>query len=201
MIVTLYDVPPSGHCHRVRLAASLMGVDLTIIPVMEMAGQRQGAEYLAINPLGQVPAIRDGDFVLNDSIAIIRYLAQKYAPEAGWIPTDLETQARMDEWLAIAAGSLFRGPNSARLVKLFGLNLDYETAVAQSEKLFKVMEKHLDGRDWLVGHRATLADIANYSYMAAAHEGELDLGPYPNINAWMERVRTLDGFVEMHLQA
>lgn len=201
MTVTLYDVPPSGHCHRVRLAASLMGVDLTIIPVMEMEGQRQGAEYLAINPLGQVPAIRDGDFVLNDSIAIIRYLAQKYAPEAGWIPSDIETQARMDEWLAIAAGSLFRGPNSARLVKLFGLNLDYETAVAQSEKLFKMMEKHLDGRDWLVGHRATLADIANYSYMAAAHEGELDLSPYPNINAWMERVRTLDGFVEMHLQA
>ena len=200
MTVTLYDVPPSGHCHRVRLAAGLMGVDLTFVPVMEMEGQRTGAEYLAINPLGQVPAIKDGDFVLNDSIAIIRYLAAKYAPDAGWLTNDPQKQARIDEWLAIAAGSVFRGPNSARLVKLFGAELDYDLAVAQSEKLFRVMNDHLEGRDWLVGDHATLADIANYSYLAVAHEGDLDLSPYPNINAWMARMRKLDGFVEMVLQ-
>lgn len=197
MAITLYDIPPSGHCHRVRLAAALMGVELSLVPVMEMEGQRTGAAYLAINPLGQVPAIDDDGFVLNDSIAIIRYLANKYAPGAGWIPQDNETQARMDEWLAIAAGTLFRGPNSARLVKLFGLSLDYDMAVAQSEKLFDLMEQHLNGRDWLAGDRATLADIANYSYMAVAHEGGLDLARYDNINAWMARMRALPGFVEM----
>lgn len=201
MPVTLYDVPPSGHCHRVRLAAGLMKIDLNLVPVMEMEGQRTGAEYLAINPLGQVPAIKDGDFVLSDSIAIIRYLAAKYAPNAGWTDADPQTQAQIDQWLAIAAGTTFRGPNSARLVKLFGAPLDYDTAVAQSEKLFGVMEKHLEGRNWLVSDRATLADIAQYSYLAVAHEGGLDLSAYPNINAWMDRVRQLDGFVEMVLQA
>ena len=62
------------------------------------------------------------------------------------------------------------------------------------------MNDHLEGRDWLVGNHATLADIANYSYLAVAHEGDLDLSPYPNINAWMARMRKLDGFVEMVLQ-
>lgn len=201
MPVTLYDVPPSGHCHRVRLAAGLMGVDLTLVPVMDMDGQRTGAEYLAINPLGQVPAIKDGDFILNDSIAIIRYLAAKYAPDAGWLSDDPHKQAQIDEWLAIAAGTMFRGPNTARLVKLFGLDLDYEIAVAQSEKLFRHMETHLQDRAWLVGDHPTLADIANYSYLAVAHEGDLDLSPFPNITAWMARMRDLDGFVEMVLQS
>ena len=107
----------------------------------------------------------------------------------------------MDEWLAIAAGTVFRGPNTARLVKLFGLKLDYDSAVAQSNLLFGLMESHLANRNWLAGSGPSLADIAVYSYVAAAHEGDLDLSGYGNILAWLERMRALDGFVEMHLQA
>jgi len=197
MSIKIYDVPKSGHCHRVRLAASLMKIDADLVPVMEMEGQRQGAEYLAINPLGQVPAIADGDFILNDSIAIIQYLARKFVPDSGWIPTNLEEHAEMDRWLAIAAGTMFRGPNMARLIKLFGMPGDHDAAVAQSEKLFKMMETHLNGRTWLVGDRATLADIACYSYTAVSNEGKLELEPYPNIRGWLEAVAGLDGFVDI----
>ncbi|MEP2471589.1 glutathione S-transferase N-terminal domain-containing protein [Roseobacter sp.] len=197
MAITLYDVPKSGHCHRARLAASLMGVDLNLVPVMEMEGQRQGAEYLAINPLGQVPTLVDGDATVRDSIAIIQHLERTHAAGKGWMPTDTQQLAEVDEWFAIAAGVMFRGPNMARLIKLFKMPGDHDAAAAMSKKLFDLMEAHLADRTWLVGDRATLADVACYSYVAVSNEGELDLAPYPNILKWLVSVEALDGFVDI----
>ncbi len=197
MSLKLYDVPKSGHCHRVRLAASLMGVDVTLVPVMEMEGQRQGAEYLAINPLGQVPTLVDAEVTVRDSIAIIQHLERTHASGKGWMPTDTKQLAEMDEWFAIASGVMFRGPNMARLIKLFKMAGDHDAAVAMSTKLFTLMEQHLADRTWLVGDRATLADVACYSYVAVANEGELDLSPYPNIKGWLASVEGLDGFVDI----
>ncbi len=197
MPIQLYDVPKSGHCHRVRLAASVMGVKTEIISVMDMEGQRQGAAYLAINPLGQVPTMVDGDTTVRDSIAIIQYMERTHAAGQGWMPSDPAERAQVDEWFAIAAGVMFRGPNMARLIKLFKMPGDYDSVEAISAKLFKLMEEHLNNRTWLVGDRATLADVACYSYMAVANEGHLDLGPYPNINAWLMAVQGLDGFTDM----
>ena len=174
-----------------------MGIDLDLVSVMDMDGQRQGPEYLAINPLGQVPTLTDDDFVLRDSIAIIQYLERVKAPGKGWMPTGAQEIAQVDEWFAVAAGTMFRGPNMARLIKLFGMPGDHEAAVAMSEKLFSMMEAHLQERTWLVGDRATLADVACYSYVAVANEGELSLDAYPQINAWLSSVQSLDGFVDI----
>ncbi|MEP0964621.1 MAG: glutathione S-transferase N-terminal domain-containing protein [Roseobacter sp.] len=197
MSLTLYDVPKSGHCHRVRLAAALMDLDLNLVPVMEMEGQRQGAEYLAINPLGQVPTLVDGNATVRDSIAIIQHLERTHASGQGWMPTKSEHLAEVDEWFAIAAGVMFRGPNMARLIKLFKMPGDHDAAVAMSTKVFELMENHLADRTWLVGDRATLADVACYSYVAVSNEGELDLAPYPNVRNWLACIEGLDGFVDI----
>lgn len=197
MSIQLYDVPKSGHCHRVRLAASLMGIPVETIAVMDMEGQRQGAAYLAINPLGQVPTLVDGEVTVRDSIAIIQYLERAHAPNQGWMPTDDVELAQVHEWFALAAGDMFRGPNMARLIKLFKMPGDHDAAKAVSERLFKMIETHLNERTWLVGDRATLADVACYSYLAVANEGALDLGPFPNIQAWLGAVQSLDGFVDI----
>lgn len=195
MTIQIYDVPKSGHAHRVRLGASLMGVPFELVPVADMEGERKGPDYLALNPFGQVPIVADGDFVVRDSNAILIYLAEKYAVDTNWIPTDLASRTRMHEWLAVASGVMFRGPNMARLIKLFGRPADYDEAVAVSTLLFKVMDEHLDGRTWLVGKSPTLADIACYSYVAIADEGELDLSPYNNIRSWLAGVESLDNFL------
>jgi glutathione S-transferase len=197
MPIQLYDVPKSGHCHRVRLAASVMGVAAETISVMDMEGQRQGAAYLAINPFGQVPTMVDGDISVRDSIAIIQYLERVHSAGQGWMPSDPAERAQVDEWFAVAAGVMFRGPNTARLIKLFSVPGDYDAAKAISAKLFNLMEEHLQERTWLVGDRATLADVACYSYIAVANEGELDLGPYTNIRAWLTTVQGLDGFIDI----
>lgn len=197
MSVTVYDAPKSGHCHRVRLGLSLMRVPYSTIPIASLEGERKGAAFLAINPLGQIPAIVDGDIVVRDSIAILLYLAERYAPGSGWIPEDIVERTRMHEWLAVAAGAVYRGPNMARLIKLFGRPGDHAQAVAISNGLFEMLDKHLEAREWLVGDRPTLADVACYSYLAVADEGGLDLAPFEGIRNWMRRVEQLDGFVAM----
>jgi glutathione S-transferase len=174
-----------------------MGIPVETIAVMEMEGQRQGSEYLAINPLGQVPTMVDAGATVRDSIAIIQYLERVHASGQGWMPSDPLEQAQVDEWFAVAAGVMFRGPNMARLIKLFKMPGDHDAAKAVSIKLFELIEDHLQSCTWLVGDRVTLADIACYSYIAVANEGDLDLSPYPNINAWLTAIQSLDGFVDI----
>ncbi len=197
MSIKLYDFAKSGHCHRVRLAASLMKINLELVAVMEMEGQLKGADYLAINPLAQMPTLKEADFILRDSIAIIQHLERAHAPGKGWMPEGLQERAQVDEWFGIAAGVMFRGPNMARLIKLFGVPGDHQAAVSASESLFAMMDAHLSNRTWLVGEQASLADVACYSYIAVANEGELDLTPYPQINTWLKSVQSLDGFVDI----
>ena len=196
-MIKIYSMPLSGHGHRARLAASLMGVPFEVVPVNEMEGERRGEAFLGLNPLGQVPVIVDGDRVVRDSNAILLYLAETYDGQGRFLPKDPGLRAEVYEWLGAAAGHIFRGPNMARLIELFGLPGDMEAAKAVSATIFDVMERRLDGRTWLVGDGPTLADIACYSYIAVADEGGLSLAGHPNLEAWLAAVEGLDGFVAM----
>ena len=103
----------------------------------------------------------------------------------------------MQRWLSIAAGEIASGPCAARLVTLFGAKLDHEAAKTKAYALFELINGHLDGREWLVATRPTLADIACYSYIAHAPEGGVSLATYSAIRAWLSRIEGLPGFVGM----
>lgn len=196
-MITIYDFPLSGHAHKVRLAASLMGVPHRIEHVDLLTNKHKESAYLELNPFGQVPVVTDGGVVVRDSNAILLYLAEMYDTSNKFLPKDPAARAHVYEWLETAAGPIYRGLNLARLIKVFGSPADPETVQRVSKELLAVMEKHLDGKDWLVGDGATLADIACYSYIAVAPEGDVSLEPYPNIRAWLANVEGLDNFVEM----
>ncbi|MFN3200395.1 MAG: glutathione S-transferase family protein [Bradymonadia bacterium] len=187
----------SGHAHRVQLALSLMGIDYTLVDVDLAAGAHKQPAFLTLNPMGQVPVIEDGDQVIADSNAILVYLAERYDTEGLWYPTAPTARAQVQRWLSIAAGELKRGPADARLVTVFGAGLDHKGAIATAHRLFTMLEAHLGDRTYLVGERASLADIALYSYTAHAPEGAVDLSPYPGIRRWLATVETLEGFVPM----
>lgn len=193
-MITIYNAPLSGHCHRVRLAASLMNVPFEVKPISDFEGERKGPAFLEINAFGEIPAIKDGDLIVRDSVAIIIYLAEKYGADGMWIPDTPEGRAAMHEWLSVAASHIYRGPNMARLIRLFNKPADHDAAVAVSDNLFEIMDAHLLGRQWLVGEQPTLADIACYSYIRVADEGDLDISSYANINAWLASVEALENF-------
>lgn len=192
----LYRNAVSGHCHRVELFLSLLGLPFESIDVDLAQKQHKTPEFLAMNPLGQIPVLRDGDLLLADSNAILVYLEARYAP-GEWLPRDPVGAARVQRWLSQAAGPLAFGPASARVVQLFGLPTDPTEAIARAEVLFRLMNLELQRTPFLVGERATLADLAHYAYVARAPEGLVSLQPFPAIRAWLERMESLPGFVPM----
>ena len=185
----------SGHAHRVELFARLAGIAIDPVDVDLLAGEHKAPAFLALNPAGQVPVIEDGGIVIADSNAILVYLARRYAPD--WLPVDPVQEAEVQKFLSLAAGEIAFGPAAARRITVFGADLDRDRCAAIAAGAFDRLERHLDGRDWLVGSRPTIADVAIYSYTAHAPEGNLSLDPYPNIRSLLSRIEALPGFVGM----
>ena len=191
----LYHHPLSGHSHRVHLALSLLGVPYELIEVDLMQGAHKRPEFLALNPFGQVPVLDDDGTILHDSNAILVYLATTYDTEHRWMPQDAAQLAAVQAWLSVAAGLIAFGPAAARLITVFGASYNPNDVIGRAHQLLKVMETQLTSRHFLVGSGATIADIAAYSYIAAAPEGNVDLAAYPHVRAWLARIEALPGFV------
>ncbi len=191
----LHHFALSGHSHRAQLMLSLLGLPHEVAPVNLRQGEHKTDAFLKLNPFGQVPVLEDGDTVLFDSNAILVYLARRYDPAGRWLPNDAAGQAAVQAWLSVAAGLIAFGPAAARMITLFGSKLNAEEVIARAHHLLQVMEGVLGQRDFLVGDAATLADVAGYSYIAAAPEGNVDLSAYPNVRAWLARIEALPGFV------
>ncbi len=193
--VRIHHFPKSGHAHRALVFAKLAGIAHEAVFVDLAAGAHKSPEFLEMNPNGQVPVLEDGDVVVSDSNAILVYLARQYAPD--WMPTDAVGEAAVQRWLTLAAGEIAFGSAAARLITVFGAPLDVDFAAATAAKAMQKLEKGLETRDWLVGDRPTIADVAAYSYTAHAPEGNVSLDPYPNVRAWIARFEALDGFEPM----
>jgi glutathione S-transferase len=196
--ITVYNSSISGHCHRVRLFLSLLGQPFETVEVDLRAGEQRRPDFLRRNAFGQVPVIEDGEVTLADSNAILLYLNERYAPDpARWMPRDALGAARVQRWLSVAAGPLAQGPSMARVIVLFGLAADPSDVIARSHNLLRVMEAELAQQPFLAGDSVTLADIANYSYVAHVPEGNVSLAPYPQVRQWLRRIEALPGFVPM----
>jgi|SRR4051812_21110147 glutathione S-transferase len=199
--IRVFRHPISGHCHRVELALSLLGLPCELIHVDLSKGAHKQPEFLAKNIFGQVPVIQDGDVTLADSTAILVYLGERYDEAGRFWPRTALGKAAVQRWFSVAAGSLAFGPAAARRARLLGAKLDYEGAVATAKQLFGTLETELGQRDYLVGMTPTFADVACYAYVARAPEGDISLEPYPALRAWLARVEALPGFVPMLVTA
>lgn len=196
MALTLYDNIVSGHAHRVRLFLSLLGLDHDSEEVDMKEGQHKSPDYLELSPLGQVPTLVDDDIVITDSCAALVYLAKRYGDDT-WLPEDPAGAARVQRWLSSASGELFRGPMLARAIKLFGRDFDHDATVMWSKRLLDWMDQELDERRWLAADHVTIADVAMYSYLRVADEGEIDVRPYTSVVRWLADVESLAGFIPM----
>lgn len=198
--IKLYRHPLSGHAHRVELLLSLLKLPTELVFVDLANGAHKKAEFLAINPFGQVPVIDDKGTVISDSNSILIYLAQKYGSGSWKTETPLAA-AHIQRWLSVAAGQVAFGPAAARLITVFGAAFNADEVIGRSHALLKLMDSELSDRSFLVGDQPTIADVANYSYIAHAPEGNVSLEAYPNVRAWLARVEALPGFVPMQRTA
>lgn len=193
--IKVYRHPLSGHCHRVELMLSLLGRPFERIEVDLLKGAQKQADFLAKNPLGQVPVIEDGPLLLADSNAILVYLAGQYDDTARWLPREPVAAARVQRWLSLCVGELAHGPGKLRLAALFKLSIDKAEAESLSQRFLALLEHTLSQHAFVAAATPTIADVAVYSYTALAPEGGVALEPYPALRAWLQRMEALPGFL------
>jgi glutathione S-transferase len=189
----LYYDTPSGHSHRARLFLSLVGAPVEIVPVALTKGEHKTPEFLKLNSFGQLPVLDDEGVVVADSNAILVYVAKKLG-RTDWLPEGAKGAAAVQRWLSVAAGQIAYGPAAARLITLFGVALDADEVIKRAHTILALIEDELKGCQWIAADQPTIADVALYSYITAAPEGNVDISGYANINAWLKRIETLPGF-------
>jgi glutathione S-transferase len=190
----LYHHPLSGHAHRARLFLSLLRVPHELVLVDLSKGAHKAPEFLKLNPFGQVPVLDDNGTIVTDSVAILVYLARKLR-RTDWLPEDALAAAKVQKWLSVAAGEIAYGPAAARLITVFGANFRADEVVTRAHNILKQIDAELSSHPFIVGAAPTIADVALYSYIASAPEGNVDLSAYAHLRAWLKRVEDLPGFV------
>ncbi len=183
----LYSHAVSGNCYKIRLFLSFLNLDCEIINVDLLKGEANQPKFLQLNPLGELPVLDDNGFILRDSQAILIYLAKEYGNEQ-WLPQSTRDMAKVMVWLFTACNEIARGPNDARLHDKLQFDLDIDIARINSDRILKIMNDHLQDRDWLELGHPTIADIACFPYIALSHEGGVSLDLYPHVERWVVRM-------------
>lgn len=192
----LYGFPISANTHRVRVLLRMLNLEFQEVTIDIPGGEHKSPKFLEINPLGQVPVLVDGEVVLRDSHAIMVYLARRYGGER-FLPNTPVDQARVLQWLFFSANEMQNGPHMARLHHLLGVPMDIDAVTTQARAALQRIEDQLSGRDWLEFGFPTLADLACFVQAGVAPEAKIALDVYPNIRAWIGRIKALPGYVGM----
>jgi len=186
--MTIYGDSISGNCLKVKFVADQLALPYDWVEVSVLDKETRTPEFLAMNPAGQVPVVRFADNgVLAQSNAIMLHLA--------WgtrlIPTDPFARAQMFQWLFWEQYSHETAIAVLRFQKFYLKKTDSEIDPALPAKCLKVlalMNDHLEGRDYFVDGKLSLADIALVAYTRFAHQAGLDLSKYPHVHLWVHRV-------------
>jgi glutathione S-transferase len=196
-MLRLHDNLASGNGYKVRLLLTKLGIAFERIEYDVDRGETRTADFLRKNLNGRIPVLEleDGRF-LAESNAILVYLAEG----TPFLPADRFERALVLQWLFFEQYS--HEPNIATLRHWIAHNLlndERRLMVGPKRRdgyaALEVMERHLDGREFFVGRRSSIADIALYAYTHVAEEGEFDLGRFPVVRRWLARVAAEPGHI------
>lgn len=197
----LYFNPLSPNVRRVRFTAAVLGLELEEKQLDFAKGEHKSAEYLALNPNGAVPTLVDGDFVLTESRAIMQYLASK-KPESGLLPRDEAARADVSRWQFWDAAHFSPQLGSLGFERVFkgmmGLGEPdagkIQEALTNFRRFAGVLNKRLEGKQFLVGNTLTLADLTIASSMMYAKQVEAPIAEFPNVESWFGKITSMDAW-------
>ncbi len=197
-MLKLYDFLESGNGYKVRLLLSQLEIPFERIELDITRGESRSDEFLARNPNGRIPTLELEDGTcLAESNAIQWYLADG----TDFLPKDPLERAQVLQWMFFEQYSHEPFIAVVRHWIHQGLDSGREAEVTEKRErgheALSVMEGHLHLRDFFVGGRYSIADIALYAYTHVAHEGGFDLAAYPAVNAWLERVSAQPGHISI----
>ena len=202
-MLTLFGNVDSGNVHKVQMILSRLGVPFRRVDVRQDRGQPRDARFLAINPMGKVPAVRlaDGD-ILSDSGAILFYFS---SGTPLW-PDVRRDQAEVLRWMFFEQYSHEPALAVLRYLKRFAPGPDAQQLritelVSKSNFVLGVLEKRLAEAEWIAGAAPTIADYALYPYTRWMDEVGFSHGDWPAISVWLNRIENLPGFLPLYTDA
>ncbi|MBY5545757.1 glutathione S-transferase family protein [Rhizobium leguminosarum] len=210
-MLTVYGVYRS-RASRVYWMAEELGLEFRSVPVLqarrladplapEAALNTHSPDFAAVNPMAQIPSIRDGEFVMHESLAINLYLARKYGGPLGG--QTVEEDGLLTMWTVWAASQV--EPQTVKIVLTYDDGLenseDGNQTIAVACRLLRrplaALESHFHGRQWIVGDRFTVADLNIAEVLRYAQSEEALFDAHPNIKAWIERCQSRPAYKAM----
>src|SRR5690348_5906063 len=200
--LVLHEFSLSGNCYKVRLTAALVGIHLDRREYDLMKGETRTPEFLKnVNANGRIPVLQVGDRFIPESNAASYYIADG----SSLIPTERFDHADMLRWMfweqyshepniaTLRFWMRWLGPD--QLTELQRLQMTPKRTAGNAA--LKLMDEHLAGREWFVGDSMSLADICLFAYTHVAGDADFDLGGYPQVLAWVERIKGQPRYLAM----
>ena len=200
--LVLHEYAESGNCYKVRLTAAMVGKRIERREYDIMKGETRTPDFLAkVNANGRIPVLQVGERFIPESNAACYFVAEG----SSLVPTEPFDHADMLHWMFWEQYN--HEPNIATLrfwmTEVGAANLsDLQRAQMPGKRTagyaaLKLMDEHLSGRDWFVGDAISLADICLFAYTHVAGDADFDLQRFPNVPAWIERVKESPRFIPL----
>jgi len=192
MGLKLYHLSDSPPCLMVRMGLKYLGLESDLIDVDFLKGEQFSKEYLEKNPQGEVPLLDDNGFLLNESVAILQYLAEKYKVDETFYPTDPQKRAIVNQRLAFHLSSYYKA-----IVDYIILPACYAYSKTDASK--KMLEHTVgvfntimakQGERYAAGNHLTIADLPLALGTVCLEIIEFDLGNYENVQTWYQNLKT-----------
>ena len=198
----LYTFPPSPNARKAAAVIAHLGLyDVEHELVRLHKGEHRHPDYLAINPMGKVPALRDGELTLWESNAICQYLAD-HGGDSSFFPADARSRADIARWLFWEAGTwlpvidIFTNENVRK--PMLGMGRPDPLKLADAEERFRplatLLNDRLARRKFLIGNDVTVADFVVAGAATYVERGNIPIADYPNIQAWWDRINAIEAW-------
>uniref|UniRef100_A0A3P8YY80 glutathione transferase n=1 Tax=Esox lucius TaxID=8010 RepID=A0A3P8YY80_ESOLU len=211
MVLEMYLDLFSQPCRSVYIFAKKNNIPFDFKQISLLGGEQYGEEFRKINMISKVPAIRDGDFCLGESIAILTYLAEKYKTADHWYPLDLQKRARVNEYLSWQHTAIrMHGSKifwqKVMIPQVMGVEVSKDRLAGTLEdlevSLKLIEEKFIEDKPFIAGEQISLADlVAIVEIMQPVGAGLDVFEGRPKLSAWRDRVQAEVGkelFNEAH---
>ena len=195
---TLSCFAESGNAYKAALMLALCGADWEPRRIDFFKGETRGEDYRTLNIMGEAPVLvhhrTDGDFRLTQSGAILTYLSRHFGRFGH------ETEAEEFEilrWILFDNHKLTSYTATERFIRYFRKKPDDpagEFAYARARDAWAILDKQLTGREWVAADRPTIADLSLCGYLFWPEQIGANWSEYPAIDAWLGRIRALEGW-------
>ncbi len=202
-MLTIYGADLSSPSNKIRFTANFLGIPYEYKRVSLRDGENRSPEFLKLHPAGKVPVINDDGFVLFESDAIIKYLAQKQ--NSPIYPKDFKQRALVDQWIDFvtihvggAVAKVLFNRVFAPMIKEPVDERSISDGVKFLNRFLPVVENQFGKNRYLSGNELTLADIDLLANLDPVEAGSIDLSPYKNIGKWRKELQQKEFYTKCH---